>query len=347
MSIERNARRVTLASRPTGLPKADNFALETFSSEAPKAGEVLVKISHFSLDPYMRGRMDDVASYAAPVNLGGVMEAGAIGRVEVSASDEVKVGDWVYGRMGWAEAAIIDASLVRKIPASMQPKSLSLGMLGMPGFTGWWGLTQHGRPKAGETLVVGAVTGPVGSMVVQLARRMGLKTIGIAGSEEKCGIAVDKFGVDHCLNHRMFNSAAELQSALKDLAPDGVDIYFENVGGKLFEAVVPEMNEFGRMVVCGMISWYNEGALGADAQTERISVANLWRTILVKKLSVNGFIISDHLSNYSEFVSAVQPLVASGEIQYIEDVVKGIDNAPDAFIGLLQGHNLGKLIVEA
>ena len=346
MSTKRNARRVTLASRPIGLPTPDNFALESFSVDSPKPGEVLVQISHFSLDPYMRGRMDDVASYAAPVNLGDVMEAGAIGRVEESASDEIAVGDFVYGRMGWADAAIIDASLIRKIPVSMQPKSLSLGMLGMPGFTGWWGLTQHGKPKAGETLVVGAVTGPVGSMVVQLAHRLGLKTIGIAGSEKKCSIAIDKFGVDHCLNHRMFNSASELQSALKDLAPDGVDIYFENVGGKLFEAVVPEMNEFGRMVVCGMISWYNEGALGGNARTEKISVANLWRTILVKKLSVNGFIISDHLSNYSKFISEVEPLVASGELQHIEDVVKGIENAPNAFIGLLQGHNLGKLVVE-
>ena len=346
MSTKRYARRVTLASRPVGLPTVDNFSMESFVVNSPKSGEVLVKITHFSLDPYMRGRMDDAASYAAPVKLGHVMEAGAVGRVEESASDGIEVGDWVYGRLGWAEVAVIDASLIQKVPMSMEPKSLCLGTLGMPGFTGWWGLTEHGRPKAGETLVVGAVTGPVGSMVVQIARRLGLKTIGFAGSDEKCALALEKFGVDHCLNHKLYDTAEALQSALKTVAPDGVDIYFENVGGKLFEAVIPEMNEFGRMIVCGMVSWYNEGAMGSDARTENMSVANLWRTILIKKLSVNGFIISDHWSNYLKFVSNVEPLVASGDIQYIEDVVVGIENAPNAFIGLLQGHNFGKLVVE-
>ncbi|MDC1311297.1 NADP-dependent oxidoreductase [Burkholderiales bacterium] len=346
MSAKRYARRVTLASRPVGLPTVDNFLIEPFVVNSPLSGQVLVKVTHFSLDPYMRGRMDDAASYAAPVKLGHIMEAGAVGRVEESASDGIEVGDWVYGRMGWTEAAVVDASLIQKIPASIEPKSLCLGALGMPGFTGWWGLTQHGRPKAGETLVVGAVTGPVGSMVVQLARRLGLKTIGIAGSDEKCALAVDKFGVDHCLNHKLFESANEMQSAIKTLAPKGVDIYFENVGGKLFEAVVPEMNDFGRMIVCGMVSWYNEGAMGADARTDSMSVANLWRMILIKKLSVNGFIISDHWSQLSKFVDDVEPLVASGEIKYIEDVVMGIENAPSAFIGLLQGHNFGKLVVK-
>ena len=346
MPTKRIARRVTLASRPVGLPSVNNFKIESFSVNSPQAEEVLVKVTHFSLDPYMRGRMDDAASYAAPVKLGEVMEAGAVGRVEESESEGIEAGDWVYGRMGWTESAVIDGSLIQKIPASMSPKSLSLGALGMPGFTGWWGLSHHGRPKAGETLVVGAVTGPVGSMVVQLAKRLGLKTIGIAGSEKKCTLAIDKFGVDHCLNHREFNSARELQSALKGVAPDGIDIYFENVGGKVFEAVAPQMNEFGRVVVCGMVSWYNEGAMGTEAQTESISVANLWRNILVKKLSVNGFIISDHWSHYPKFVSNMQPLITSGEIQYIEDMVAGIENAPNAFIGLLQGRNFGKLVVE-
>ena len=338
-------KRVILSSRPVGLPTLDNFNLESFSTSSLIGGQVLVKIAHFSLDPYMRGRMDDARSYAPPIQIGSVMEAGAVGCIEASACEGLEVGDWVHGRMGWADLAVVEGALIQKLPISIEPKSLALGVLGMPGFTGWWGLTQHGKPKAGETLVVGAVTGPVGSMVAQLSKQLGLKTIGIAGSEEKCALAVDKFGVDHCLNHKNFDTPEALSAALKTVTPKGVDIYFENVGGKLFEAVIPRMNEHGRIPVCGMISWYNDGAMGAGARTETLSAPYLWRNILVRKLSVNGFIISDHWSNYLHFVREVEPLVASGTLKYLEDEVVGIEKAPSAFIGLLQGHNLGKLVV--
>ena len=338
-------KRVILSSRPVGLPTLDNFSFESFSTPHLTDGQVLVKVAHFSLDPYMRGRMDDARSYAPPIQIGGVMEAGAVGCVEASACQGLEVGDWVYGRMGWTDLAVIEGGLVQKLPISIEPKSLALGVLGMPGFTGWWGLTQHGRPKAGETLVVGAVTGPVGSMVAQLSKKLGLKTIGIAGSEEKCALAVDKYGVDHCLNHKSFNTAEALSTALEAVAPEGVDIYFENVGGKLFEAVIPRMNEHGRIPVCGMISWYNEGSMGTGARTETLSTPHLWRNILVRKLSVNGFIISDHWSNYLQFVREIEPLVESGALKYLEDEVAGIEKAPSAFIGLLQGRNLGKLVV--
>jgi hypothetical protein len=339
------AKRVILASRPVGLPTLDNFSLESFSVPVLITGQVLVKVAHFSLDPYMRGRMDDARSYAPPIQIGNVMEAGAVGCVQASACEGINPGDWVYGRMGWAEFVVTEGALVQKVPISIEPKSLALGVLGMPGFTGWWGLMQHGRPKAGETIVVGAVTGPVGSMVAQLSKQLGLKIIGIAGSDEKCTIAIDTFGVDHCLNHKNFKTPGDLSAAIKTAAPEGVDIYFENVGGKLFEAVIPRMNEHGRIPVCGMISWYNDGAMGAGAQTDTLSLPNLWRNILVRKLSVNGFIISDHWSSYLQFVRDIEPLVASGTFKYLEDVVVGIENAPSAFIGLLEGHNLGKLVV--
>lgn len=342
----RHGKRIILASRPVGMPKPENFSLEEFQIPSLSPGQVLVKLSHFSLDPYMRGRMDDVQSYAPPIQVGSIMEAGGVGRVEASAFPGIEVGDLVYGRLGWGDLAVIEGNLIQKIPISLDPKSLALGVLGMPGFTGWWGLNQHGRPKPGETLLVGAVTGPVGSMVAQLAKQSGLNTIGVAGSKGKCELAIDKFGLDHCLNHKDYETPELLRHAIEEIAPQGIDIYFENVGGKLFEAAIPLMNEFGRIPVCGMISWYNDGGMGAGASTESLSTPHLWRNILVRKLSVNGYIISDHWSNYISFVSEVEPMVASGSIKYQEDVVTGIENAPDAFIGLLNGRNLGKLVIE-
>ena len=341
-----NYRRVTLASRPTGSPTRENFKITEAENRKLRDGEVTVKISHFSLDPYMRGRMDDTPSYAAPVEIGATMEAGAIGAVVETASPDLEIGDWVYGRMGWAESTIISGNLLQKVPIPLEPKSLALGVLGMPGFTGWWGLTQYGKPQPGETILVGAVTGPVGSMVAQLCKLKGLNVIGIAGSEKKCQLAKEMFGVDQCLNHRDFNSAKDLSKAIKDIAPNGIDIYFENVGGKVLEATLPRMNQFGRIPVCGMISWYNEGGLGLSATEGQYSLPRLWSSILVRKLSVQGFIISDHWSHYLDFVNQIEPLVRSNKIKYIEDIVDGIDRAPQAFMGLLQGQNVGKLIVK-
>lgn len=336
--------RIALASRPTTAPTADNFRFESINIPALGEGEVLVQVHYMSLDPYMRGRMDDAKSYAAPVPIGGTMEGGGVGEVIASNSDRFQPGDFAFGMFGWATHGIQPAKMLRKIDPSQGPITASLGVLGMPGFTGWHGLNEYGRPKAGETLVVAAATGPVGSMVGQVAKSLGLRTVGIAGGADKCKLATETFGFDVCLDHRAFPDASSLRSALGQACGDGIDIYFENVGGKVLEAVIPLMNPHGRIPICGMISWYNAGGLGAGADTEMMAPA-LWRPILVKFLSVNGFIISNHWDRFPAFLSEVAPKVAAGEIKVVEDIADGLENAPAAFIGLLEGKNMGKQIV--
>ncbi|WP_299370744.1 NADP-dependent oxidoreductase [uncultured Tateyamaria sp.] len=336
---------ITLASRPTGAPTPDNFALETGPVPTPGAGEILVRVHYMSLDPYMRGRMDGGKSYAAATPVGATMEGGGVGEVIASNSDRFQPGDFAFGGFGWATHAVADAKLCRKVDPNAAPLTTSLGMLGMPGFTGWYGLHKLGRPQPGETLVVAAATGPVGSMVGQLAKAMGLRTIGIAGGADKCAMAVDRFGFDACLDHRAHSDAKSLRAALNGAAPDGIDIYFENVGGKVLEAVIPLMNAHGRIPLCGMISWYNAGGLGAGAEAA-MSVPALWRTILVQHLNVQGFIISNHWDQMPAFLADVAPRVANGEIKVVEDIVQGLENAPGAFMGLLEGRNTGKLIVK-
>jgi len=337
--------KIVLASRPDGAPVAENFRLETAAMPSPGPDEVLVKSHYMSLDPYMRGRMDDAKSYAAPVPVGGTMEAGAVGEVIASNSDRFAVGDHVFGMLGWATHGVAPARELRKLDKSL-PMTPALGVLGMPGFTGWYGLTQLGRPKAGETLVVAAATGPVGSMVGQVARLAGLRVVGIAGGAEKCRLATETFGFDACLDHRAHDDARSLRRALAEQCPDGVDIYFENVGGKVLEAVWPLLNTFARVPVCGMISWYNAGGLGAGAQAEGLTAPGLWQSVLVKQMSVNGFIISNHYDLYSAFLADVAPKVMSGEIAYLEDIAEGLENAPQTFINMLQGGNTGKQIVK-
>jgi len=293
----------------------------------------------------MRGRMDDAKSYSAPVAIGGTMEAGGVGEVLASNSPGFEPGDIAFGMFGWASHAVQDAKMLRKLDPAHGPITAALGVLGMPGFTGWWGLNEYGRPKAGETLVVAAATGPVGSMVGQLARHAGLRTVGIAGGADKCALATETFGFDACLDHRAYGSASDLRKALSAECPDGIDIYFENVGGKVLEAVVPLMNPVGRIPICGMISWYNAGGLGAGA-SDAMAAPFLWRNILVKFLSVNGFIISNHWDQYPAFLKDAGPKVASGDIKYIEDIAEGLENAPRAFMGLLEGKNRGKQIVK-
>lgn len=338
--------RIALASRPTGAPTAENFRLESMAAPEPGENEVLVRVHYMSLDPYMRGRMDDAKSYAAPVPIGGTMEGGGVGEVLASNSPQFQPGDLAFGMFGWATHAVQPAAALRKLDPAHGPITAALGVLGMPGFTGWYGLTELGKPKAGETLVVAAATGPVGSMVGQVARLAGLRTVGVAGGADKCQMAIDTFGFDACLDHRAYGSAKELRAALAEQCPDGIDIYFENVGGKVLEAVMPLMNNHGRIPVCGMISWYNAGGLGAGASGEGITAPALWRTILVKFLSVNGFIISNHFDRFPQFLSEIGPKVASGEIRFVEDIAEGLENAPAAFIGLLDGKNMGKQVVK-
>ncbi|MCA0872328.1 NADP-dependent oxidoreductase [Seohaeicola saemankumensis] len=337
--------RVALASRPTGAPTAENFSYEAAEIPTPGDGEVLVRVHYMSLDPYMRGRMDDGPSYAAPVPVGGTMEGGAVGEVIASNSPAFKPGDFAFGMFGWATHGCKPAEQLRKVNPQQAPITTSLGVLGMPGFTGWYGLTQLGKPKPGETLVVAAATGPVGSMVGQVAKLAGLRTVGVAGGADKCKLAVEKFGFDACLDHRAYDNARDLRAALKEAAPDGIDIYFENVGGKVLEAVIPLMNTHGRIPICGMISWYDAGGLGAGADAA-MTVPSLWRNILVKHLAATGFIISNHYDLYPEFLSEVAPKVVSGEVAYVEDIAEGLENAPAAFMSMLKGGNFGKQIVK-
>lgn len=336
---------ITLAARPEGAPKDSDFRLETRPIPTPGEGEVLVRVHYMSLDPYMRGRMDDAKSYADPVPLGGIMEAGGVGEVIASNDSGFAPGDTVFGMFGWATHAVAPGAMLRKLDPALAPVTTALGVLGMPGFTGWYGLTEIGKPKSGETLVVAAATGPVGSMVGQVAKARGLRTVAIAGGPEKCALATDTFGFDAAIDHRAHDDARGLRQAIADAAPDGIDIYFENVGGKVFEAVLPLMNQFGRIPVCGMISGYNAGALGGQAAKGPDRFPVFWRTLLVKQLLAQGFIISNHFDRYPGFLAEVGPMVARGEIKYLEDIVDGIENAPRAFMGLLEGRNLGKQIV--
>ena len=338
--------RIALAERPIGAPGYHNFRLETIEIPALVGEDVLVEIEYISLDPYMRGRMDDAKSYASPVPIGGTMEGGAVGRVIASKSAKFAVGDYAFGQLGWATHGSVPARELRKLDPGLMPITTALGVLGMPGFTGWYGLNEHGRPKTDETLVVAAATGPVGSMVGQIAKAHGLHVVGIAGGNKKCTLAVNKFGFDHCLDHKAYKDSQSMRKALQELCPKGVDIYFENVAGKILDAILPLMNTGARIPICGMISWYNAGALGAKAGGDTDKLPKMWRSILVKKMSVNGFIISDHWDQYSDFLSDVVPMVASGQISYEEDIVSGLENAPKAFIGLLEGQNFGKLIVK-
>ncbi len=339
-------RHIVLASRPTGAPNDENFRLETSDLPEIGDGEVLVRNHYMSLDPYMRGRMDDAKSYAAPVPIGGTMEGGAVGEVIASNSPAFATGDFVFGMLGWSTHGKAKAHELRKLDPNIAPITTALGVLGMPGFTGWYGLTELGKPKAGETLVVAAATGPVGSMVGQVAKLHGLNVVGIAGGADKCAMATDVYGFDACVDHRAFESARDLRAALKEHCPKGIDIYFENVGGKVLDAVLPMMNPFGRIPLCGMIAWYNAGGLGADAATEAITGPRLWRTILVNFLSVNGFIISNHFDRYPDFLRDVGPQIAAGKIAFVEDIAEGIESAPAAFRALLSGGNKGKQLVK-
>ncbi|MEH6646862.1 NADP-dependent oxidoreductase [Sulfitobacter sp.] len=339
-------KQIVLASRPNGAPTPENFRLEEAAIPTPGEGEVLVRVHYMSLDPYMRGRMDDAKSYAANIPVDGKMEGGSVGEIIASNAKGFEVGDFVMGGFGWATHSVAPAAGLAKIDPNAAPITYALGVLGMPGLTGWYGLTELGKPKAGETLVVAAATGPVGSMVGQIAKSMGLRTVGIAGGPEKCKLAKEHFGFDECIDHYAFDSADALRKEIKAACPKGIDIYFENVGGKVLEAVMPLMNPFGRIPICGMIAWYNEGGLGADAIEKTLTAPKLWRTILVNFLSVNGFIISNHWDRMGDFHKAVGPMIADGSVKVQEDITEGLENAPEAFIKLLTGGNTGKAIVK-
>ena len=330
-------RRITLAARPVGAPKTSDFATVDEPVPAPGDGEMLLRTVYLSLDPYMRGRMNDVKSYVPPAQIGETMEGGAVSVVEASRHPDFSAGDIVFSRTGWQRYAISGGKGVRKVDPSIAPVSTALGILGMPGLTGYVGLLDLGQPKEGETVVVSAATGAVGSLVGQIAKLKGCRVVGVAGAEAKCRHAVDTLGLDACVSHR----DDDLAGALKDACPDGIDIYYENVGGKVFDAVIGLMNVHGRIPVCGTIAHYNDTAPppGPDR------LAGAMRIILTRRLTVRGFIIFDHHHRLPDFSRDVSGWLREGRIVYREDIVDGIDNAVDAFIGLLKGENFGKLVV--
>lgn len=339
-------KRIVLARRPQGEPVLEDFRQEEDAVPACAEDGILVRVLWQSLDPYMRGRMDESKSYVAAVPVGGTMEAGCVAEVLESQNPKFRAGEIVEGRFGWATHAASDGQGVRKVDPSIAPIQTALGVLGMPGLTAYVGLLDHGRPKEGETLVVSAATGAVGSLVGQLGKIHGLRVVGVAGGPEKCAYAVDELGYDACVDHRAAPDAEALREQLAAACPDGVDIYYENVGGKTLDAVIPLMNTWGRIPICGMIAQYNLGGLGMAGGEGPDRLPRLWRTILVQRLTVRGFIIFDHYDRFKDFQRDVSGYMRDGRVKYREWMTEGLENAPRAFLELLKGGNFGKALVK-
>jgi NADPH-dependent curcumin reductase CurA len=331
--------RIVLASRPVAAATADNFRLESVAVPALEEGQVLVRHHYLSLDPYMRMRMNDVKSYAAPQAIGAVMVGGTVGEVLDSRAEGYGRGDTVVGMGGWQELAVVDArqpGSLRKVDATHVPLSAYLGAVGMPGVTAWVGLNHIIAPKAGETIVVSAASGAVGSAVGQLAKAAGCRAVGIAGGADKCAYVVGELGFDACIDYKAHRDFKSLAAALDEVAPGGVDGNFENVGGLILDVVVSRMNAFGRVALCGMISGY-EG--------EPLVLSNA-RLLLTQRLKLQGFIVSEHMALWPQALKELGGAVASGKLKYRESVAQGIAAAPEAFLGLLKGKNFGKQLVK-
>jgi NADPH-dependent curcumin reductase CurA len=325
-------RRVVLASRPTGVASLSNFRLEEAQTPVLQPGQMLVRNEWLSLDPYMRGRMNEGRSYAAAQALGDVMVGGTAGTVAESRHPQFKVGDKVVAYLGWQEYGVSDGTGVYKVDTRVIPLSAYLGPVGMPGVTAWYGLNRIIAPKAGETVLVSAATGAVGSVVGQLAKLAGCRAVGIAGGAEKCSYAVVELGFDACIDYK----SQDVNRALKDAAPQGVDGYFENVGGAMLDAVLPRMNAFGRIALCGLIAGY-------DGQP--IPIANpTW--FLVSRLKLEGFIVSEHMDVWPQALKELGTQAATGGVKYRETIAHGLENAPQAFLGMLKGANFGKQLVK-
>ena len=325
-------KQVLLASRPQGQVQESNFRLVESDVPQPREGQALVRVLWLSLDPYMRGRMDEARSYARPQPVGEVMVGGTVGEIVESKDPSLRKGDLVTGMGGWQQFHLADAKSVRKIDTSLAPPSAHLGVLGMPGVTAWYGLTQIGKPKAGETVVVSAAAGAVGSVVGQLAKIAGCRAVGIAGGTAKCEYVVRELGFDACVDYK----SPSFKDDFKKATPDRIDIDFENVGGPIFDAVLGRMNAFGRVALCGLVAGYN----GQD-----IALRNV-RAILVDRLLVQGFIVSEHLELWPQALRELGGHVAAKRIRYRETVAEGLENAPRAFLGMLRGENLGKQVVK-
>ena len=332
-------KQIHLDNRPLGEAAASNFKLAVSDTPALQDGQVLVRHQFLSLDPYMRGRMNDGKSYAQPQALGQTMIGGTAGEVIESRNVKFSVGDKVVGMGGWQEYSVVDADQVgalRKVDTSHVPLSAYLGAVGMPGVTAWYGLVKIIAPKVGETMVVSAATGAVGSAFAALSKARGCRTVGIAGGPEKCRYAVEELGFDACIDYKQHKDAVTLSKALKEACPAGIDGYFENVGGMVLDAVLSRMNAFGRIAVCGMIAGYN----GAPVPLTYPAL------ILMNRLKIEGFIVSEHMAVWPEALKELGTLVASGALRARESVAQGIEAAPEAFLGLLKGKNFGKQLVK-
>jgi len=333
--IPKTYRRVVLARRPPAEPAETDFRIEEVSMPEPGPGQALVRVIYMSLDPYMRGRMRDVASYAPPVGIGEVMTGGTVGEVVKSNHPGLKVGDIVEDRLGWQEYATGGAASMHKVDPSLAPISTANGVLGMPGMTAYFGLLEVGQPKPGETIVVSAASGAVGQVVGQIGKIMGCRVVGIAGGAKKCAFVKDELGFDACVDYKAGN---DLDAALRAVCPNGIDVYFDNVGGEVSDAVLRNINFFGRVALCGSISQYN-------ATTPPIG-PRLLGTFVGKRVRAQGFIVTDFANKYEPAMRQMGDWIRSGKLKYREDIVEGIDKAPRAFIGLLRGENFGKMLVK-
>ena len=331
-------RQILLARRPAGEPSEADFTFSEGTLGDPQPGQMLLRTLWLSLDPYMRGRMSDRKSYASPVGIGDVMVGGTVSEVVASKLEGFTPGDIVEGRTGWQEYALSDGIRMRKVDPALGPISTALGVLGMPGMTAYFGLFNIGQPKPGETVVVSAAAGAVGAIVGQLAKIKGCRVIGVAGAPEKCAYVVNELGFDECVSHREPDLGQQLEKA----CPNGIDVYFENVGGKVFEAVFPILNDFARIPVCGLIAHYNDTELPGGPN----QVPLLMRAILSHRLTVRGFIVGDFLDQQASFFEDVSRWIKEKRIKYREDIVEGLEKAPRAFRKLFRGENFGKLLVK-
>lgn len=327
-------RRVVLVNRPAGEPSESDFRLEEVPMPDVQHGEVLVRIIYASIDPYMRGRMRAGASYAAPIELGAVMGGGVVGEVVASKHRFFKVGDIVEDRLGWQEYGIGGGATMRKIDPALAPISTANGVLGMPGMTAWFGLFDIGQPKPGETVVVSAASGAVGQVVGQLAKMAGARAVGIAGGNKKCAFVRDDMGFDACVDYK----DKDYPAALKAACPKGIDVYFENVGGPVSDAVMLQLNTWARVALCGAISQYNADKMETGPRLPGLFVG--------KRVTQRGFIVSDYMHRYEPARAAMGEMVVNGKLKYREDIVAGLEKAPRAFIGLLRGENFGKLQIK-
>ena len=330
---------IHLVSRPQGEPSADNFRLVEVPVPELSDGQVLVKNHYMSLDPYMRGRMNDGKSYAMPQPLNQVMGGGAVGEVVASKNPAFAVGDKVLGMGGWQQYLLVDAGqrgVIQKVDTTHVPLQAYLGAVGMPGVTAWYGLVKIINPQAGETVVVSAASGAVGSAVGQLAKARGARAVGIAGGADKCAYVVDELGFDACIDYKAQPDFKALSQALKEACPKGIDGHFENVGGQILDAVMQRANAFSRVAMCGMISGYNGQPIPMAAP----------QLILVNRMKIEGFIVSEHMEHWPAALAELGQGVASGKLKYRETVAQGLAAAPEAFMGLLKGKNFGKQLVK-